>query len=226
MPRCWRSWASALAAALLLAGCGGGEDDRPSATSPLDPAQADTLRYGVIGDSYSNGEGLGPDQAWPVELAERLDAELVVNPAVSGFTADDALANELEAFEAAQPEVATLMIGANDAFGGRDPDSFRRSFRALLGEMSRIVGGAEDVVVVTIPDYTLKPLGAGSDPGAIRSLNAIVRREASRAGAPVADVLPASRRAGEASADGLHPAPAELDSWVDVIEPVAREAWR
>jgi lysophospholipase L1-like esterase len=214
-----RCWASALLAAAVLAGCGGETRDPEAPT-------ADPLRYGVIGDSYSNGEGLGPEQAWPVELAERLGAELVVNPAVSGYTADDAIAAELAAFEQADPEVATLMIGANDAFGGRPLASFRRSFRALLGAMTRIVGDARRIVVVTIPDYTRKPLGEVDDPSVIRRFNALITAEARRAGAPVADVYATSREEHAPSPDGLHPSAGELQAWTDAIEPVARRAWR
>jgi lysophospholipase L1-like esterase len=193
---------------LLLAGCGGG-DDTP-----------ERLRYAVIGDSYSNGEGLTPEQAWPVTLAERLDLDLVLNPAVSGYTSADAIATELEPFRRADADVATLMIGANDAFQGRPLADFRRDLRSLLAGM-----GDARVVVVTIPDFTRKPAGADSDPAAIPRFNAVIRAEAERAGAPVADVYPVSQVATDPSPDGLHPGAGELDAWVEVIAPVARAAW-
>jgi lysophospholipase L1-like esterase len=197
-----------LCGSLLVAGCGGG--DAP-----------ERLRYAVIGDSYSNGEGLTPEQAWPVTLAGRLDVELVLNPAVSGYTTADAIATELQPFLDADPDVATLMLGANDSFQSRPLAEFRRNLRRLLAAMTRTA----KVVVVTVPDYTRKPAGADSDPAAIPRFNAVIRAEADRAGAPVADVYPVSQVATDPSPDGLHPGAGELDAWLEVIEPVARAAW-
>lgn len=209
---------------LAAAGCG----DEETGTPP--PADPGALRYGVIGDSYSNGEGLGPDQAWPVLLAERLELDLVVNPAISGWTSEQALEQELPAFEQARPEVATLLIGANDLAQAEPPPAFRARFRKLLAEMVRIVGAPRRVVAVTVPDFSRKPQGrAFGAPAAlsaaIRRLNAIIRAESAAQGVPVADVFAASRRPTDPSPDGLHPSRRELEAWTDAIEPVARRAW-
>jgi lysophospholipase L1-like esterase len=208
-----RAVALLLVATALLAGCGTTEER--------------TLRYGVIGDSYSNGEGVGPDAAWPVLLADRLDVELVANPAVSGWTTQDALRSELPALEAARPDVATVLIGTNDLVRRVPRATFRQRLRRLYAEVARIVGGPRDVVAVTIPDFSLKP-AADAFPGArveIRAFNAIVREEARRAGIAVAELTAPSRAAGAATPDGLHPGAPELEAWTDAIEPVAREAW-
>ena len=198
---------------VLLAGCGSDEPE--------------PLRYGVIGDSYSNGEGLTPDAAWPVLLADRLDLELVVNAAVSGWTTEDALRAEVPALEAAKPDVATILIGTNDIVQSVPRATFRQRLRRLYAEVVRIVGGAGDVVAVTIPDFTLKP-AAREFPAAgakIGPFNAVVREEARRAGIAVADITAPSQAAGPASPDGLHPAEAELGAWTNAVEPIAREAW-
>lgn len=213
----------ALLALVLVAGCGGGDEAVVGTTT----AERELgLRYGVIGDSLSNGEGVGADQAWPALLAERLDLDLVANPAISGWTTLDALRAEIPALEAAQPEVATVLIGANDLAGNVAPRVFRARLRRIYDQVARIVGDPGDVLAVTIPDFSLKPIGKTfATSQTIAAFNAIVRQEAQRAGIPVADVVPPSRAAGSASADGLHPLEAELDAWTDVIEPVAREAW-
>ena len=218
-----RCWGSALLAAAVLAGCGG--EDREEM-----PPAAEALRYGVIGDSYSNGEGLGPEQAWPVALAERLGAELVVNPAVSGWTAEQAIAEELPQLEAADPDVATVLIGANDLVQGVPAPTFRQRFRRLLAATVRIVGGTDRVVAVTVPDFSVKPYGQRfADPAAvsaaIRERNAIIRAESARQDVAVADVFAVSRRPADPSPDGLHPSAGELRAWTDAIEPVARRAW-
>lgn len=215
-----------LLALVLVAGCGGNGDVRQT-TTPVETADPEPgLRYGVIGDSLSNGEGIGADAAWPVLLAERLNLDLVTNPAISGWTTLDALRAEVPALEAAQPEVATVLIGANDLAADVPPRVFRSRLRRIYAAVARIVGDPGDVVAVTIPDFSIKPIGetfANSE--TIDAYNDVVREEAQRAGIPVADVVPPSRAAGAASADGLHPLEEELAAWTDVIEPVAREAW-
>lgn len=211
-----------------MAGCGGGEER--STETPAATAERSELRYGVIGDSYSNGEGLGLEQAWPALLAERMGLDLVVNPAVSGWTTEQALAEELPQFERARPEVATLLIGTNDLVQRAPPATFRSRFRTLLAAMVRVVGGPERVVAVTTPDFSRKPAGRSfGDPAelsrAIRRVNAIIRAESAKQDVVVADVFAVSRRPTDPSPDGLHPSRKELEAWTDAIEPVARRAW-
>ncbi|MEO6497190.1 MAG: SGNH/GDSL hydrolase family protein [Solirubrobacteraceae bacterium] len=210
---------------MAVAGCGGAGNAKP-ATEPV----STQLRYGVIGDSYSNGEGLGIEQAWPTLLAQRLGLDLVVNPAVSGWTTEQALAEELPAFERARPEVATLLIGTNDLVQRLPAPAFRARYRKLLAAMVRIVGGPERVVSVTTPDFSRKPAGRSfGDPAAlsrgIRLVNAIVRAESAAQDVAIADIFAVSRRPSDPSPDGLHPSLRELEAWTDAIEPVARRAW-
>jgi lysophospholipase L1-like esterase len=193
-------------------------------------SEAGGLRYGVVGDSYSNGEGVGADRAWPVLLADRLGLDLVVNPAVSGWTSAQAIEAELPAFERARPEVATLLIGVNDLAQGVTPATFRTRLRRLLRAMVQIVGGPRRVVVVSVPDFSRKPAGASfGDPAALsrtlRRLNATIRAEAKAQQVAFADVFAVSRRPTDPSPDGLHPSARELEAWTDAIEPVARRAW-
>lgn len=210
---------------LLIAGCGDRGD-----TSDAPAAKDTALRYGVIGDSYSNGEAVGLESAWPALLAERLHVDLVVNPAVSGWTTEQALVEELPQFEDADPEVATLQIGVNDLVQGSPLADIRGRFRALLTKMIAIVGGPDRVVVVTVPDFSVKPAGARfGNPAAIsnalRALNRMERAEADRLHVAVADVFAVSRRPTDPSPDGLHPSARELEAWTDAIELVARRVW-
>lgn len=208
--------------ALALAGCG--------ASDHVPAPRTAQLRYAVIGDSYSNGEAVGRDRAWPVLLAGRLRLDLVVNAAVTGWTTEQALEQELPAFRAAHPDVATLQIGTNDLVQRVPAATFRARFARLLAAMVRTVGGARRVVVVTLPDFSVKPVTApsGDRPAisrALRARNAIVRAESRAQHVAVADVFAVSRRPTDPSPDGLHPSVRELRAWTDAIVPVARRAW-
>lgn len=210
--------------ALALAGCGGSTQERPAADAPTGP------EYGAVGDSYSNGEGVGAEAAWPAQLAERLGLDLVVNAAVSGWTTEQALELELPQLRRAQPDLATLQIGANDLVRGVPPVVFRERFRRLLRGIVAVVGGPRRVLVVTIPDFSAKPAGVAFARGrdltaAIGAFNAIIRTVSGRQRVAVADVFAVSRRPTQPSPDGLHPSAAELRAWTDAIARVARRRW-
>ncbi|PYL27868.1 MAG: hypothetical protein DMF45_10940 [Verrucomicrobia bacterium] len=65
--------------------------------------KTEKIRYAVIGDSYSCGEGAKPSESWPALLtqnlkAQGLDADLVSNPSVTGWTTKDAIDKESPKF--------------------------------------------------------------------------------------------------------------------------------
>ena len=183
------------------------------------------IRYGVIGDSYSNGEGVGIEHSWPAQLAQRLGAEVVVNDAVTGWTSRQAIDHHLPAFVAAEPEVATLQIGVNDWVQDVAADEFRANLCHLLDAMLAVVGAPQRLIAVTIPDFSMTPDGAtyahGRDITAgLAAFNTIVEAECAARGVSVVDVFALSDDTAE---DGLHPSAQQLALWTDRIEPVARE---
>ena len=221
-------------AAGSLAACG---DARHAAGRPA-PAAPRALRYAVVGDSYSNGEGVGIERSWPAQLAARLRRAgvpfaVVANPATSGWTSAQARALELPVFAAARPQVATLQIGVNDWVQGVPASTFRSNLRALLDGMLRTLHAPRRLLVVTIPDFSVTPSGAaytgGRDATAgIAAFNAVIRAECRARGVAVADVFAVSRamgRPGLTAPDGLHPSARELARWTDRIAPIARRLW-
>src|SRR2546430_14499616 len=92
------------------------------------------VRYAVIGDSYSCGEGAKPSESWPALLAQHLksqgvDLALVSNPSVTGWTTKDAIDKELPKFVRSNPNFASLLIGVNDWVQGVDEETFRTRVR-------------------------------------------------------------------------------------------------
>jgi lysophospholipase L1-like esterase len=196
------------------------------------------LSYLALGDSYTIGEGVAGDGRWPVQLARALRSEGIplADPriiATTGWTTDELSA----AIDAAGPpgtfDFASLLIGVNNQYRGRDVDEYRDQFSALL---ERTIGFACDrsdrVLVLSIPDWGVTPFAVQS--GHDRSLiaaeldafNATARTVCRDAGVAFVDITPLSRERGHApdmlADDGLHPSAAMYTLWTRQALPVAR----
>ncbi len=198
------------------------------------------LRYLALGDSYTIGEGVAPEQRWPLQLAQQLrddgvalDDPLIV--ATTGWTTDE-LSAGMDAATLVPPyDLVSLSIGVNNQYRGRDPENYRREFAALLQRAIALAGLRPDrVVVVSIPDWGVTRFGreSGRDTAAIAreldAFNAINREEAQRLHVAWADVSAISRDAGADAAqladDGLHPSGRQYAGWLVPILPLARAA--
>lgn len=199
----------------------------------------------ALGDSYTAGTSIDPSGRWASRLPDRLaergielsEPEIV---AESGWTTLalstelDRRAGYVETGDDPEPladeyDLVTLCIGANDSFNQRLPDSFRPDFIALLDRAIRFAGGrADHVVVMTIPDYTVTPLGQRQlddrHADRLEAYNEIITAQADRQGARLVDLVPPSRRVPENSdlvtGDDLHPSPEQYGLWLDRIVPV------
>jgi lysophospholipase L1-like esterase len=199
-----------------------------------DPGKS--IRYAVVGDSYSIGEGATEEESWPALLTRNLAengrrVELVSNPSRTGWTTLDAIERELPLFRAARPDFATLMIGVNDWVQAVEPAVFRERLTHLMDEMLAILPNERRLLVVNIPDFSVTPGGAayarGRDISAgLTSFNRIIAEEAERRGLPLVDIFPASQEMRDhpesIAADGLHPSAEVYARWEQLIFPAAR----
>ncbi len=195
------------------------------------------IRYAVVGDSYSIGEGASEQESWPSLLARHLTKsgrpmELVSNPSRTGWTTAEAIEQELPLYRAARPDFATLMIGVNDWVQGVEPAVFRQRLAHLMDEMQATLPNDKRLLVVNIPDFSVTPDGptyaCGRDISAgLTNFNQIIAEEARRRGLPLVDLFPASQEMrGQPeliAADGLHPSAKTYARWENLIFPVALE---
>src|SRR6266404_1685221 len=195
------------------------------------------IRYAVIGDSYSCGEGAKPSEAWPALLTahlkqQGLDVDLVSNPSVTGWTTKDAIDKELPKFVNSNPTFATLLIGVNDWVQNVNDESFRTRLSYLLDSMLAVLPNKKRLLVVTIPDFGVTPTGHKYTRGrniheGIMQFNKIVTEEAHKRGLQVVDIFPISKKMGEdkslVAKDGLHPSAKAYAEWEKIIFPVALE---
>lgn len=198
------------------------------------------MQFLALGDSYTIGESVAPEERWPVQLGALLRAEglNVGDPtliATTGWTTDELSA----AIDRANPQGAfdlvSLLIGVNNQYRGRGQDEYREQFAALLQRAIGFAGGnPARVLVLSIPDWGVTPFAARleRDPAAVAAdidaFNAINHAETERPGAHYVDVTPFSREAAHDPSlladDGLHPSGRMYAEWARLALPAARAA--
>jgi lysophospholipase L1-like esterase len=203
----------------------------------------------ALGDSYTIGTGVDADERWVSKLVDRLrrDGESVADPVViaeNSWTTDDldeAIDEVLLGTRSAEKDrrdtdgpfdLVTLLIGANNCFQSEPAATFGPKFRAMLDRALGFAPDPDSVVVITVPDYTLTPVGRANDPNEhaerLERYNEIVREAARAEGTRLVDVVPPSKRVAEDGSlvadDDLHPAPAQHDLWLARIRPVVAAA--
>jgi len=195
------------------------------------------IRYAVVGDSYSCGEGAKPTESWPSLLTQELkthglNIELVSNPSVTGWTTKDAIDKELPKFVNSNPNFATLLIGVNDWVQQVDEETFRTRLSYLLDSMLAVLPNKKQLLVVTIPDFGVTPTGPKYAKGrniheGIAQFNKIVTEEARKRGLSVVDIVPLSKKMGQKKSlvakDGLHPSAKAYAEWEKLIFSAALE---
>ena len=189
-----------------------------------------------LGDSYTIGECVGPDQSWPIQLKRRLSlsGEGLVEPTIiaqTGWTTQDLLhvlsQNELDS----RFDLVSLLIGVNNQYQGLPLEDYRVDFRLLMQKSIHYAGGnPARVVVLSIPDWGETPFSSVKDPGDIRRMidgfNKINKEETQEIGAHWIDITSTSRRIGSEPSmianDQLHPSAKQYTVWVDLIIPTVQ----
>lgn len=193
------------------------------------------ISYVPIGDSYTIGNGLRTEDRWPNVMTKRLNdagipIKLLANPAVSGYTVEDALTQELPVIERLKPDFVTVFIGANDNFRGTPVATYEKELKNLLDQIQSKLENPKNIVVITIPDYSKSPASAEYNTAgvseSIQSYNDIIKKEAEQRGLKVADIFPISQTMttdADFISDGLHPSAQGTAKWEKVIFPVVLE---
>jgi len=126
---------------IFIAGCG--DESMP-------PSEQKSPEYeGVIvavGDSLTEGLGVGEEFAYPALLEKKLQSEgyhyRVINAGVSGETSSGTLAR-INWILKLKPDIVILVIGANDGFRGIDPELIKTNLLTMVRTLKE-----ENVTVV------------------------------------------------------------------------------
>lgn len=188
----------------------------------------------ALGDSYTIGEAVAPDQRWVEQWADLMQAEghTVARPvrviAQTGWTTDELALAILAAEPLGAWDLVTLLIGVNNQYRGRDVEIFVREFNTLLDTaMAAVAGRPERIQVLSIPDWGQTPFGAacGRDialvSAEIDAYNRAIAQRCTARGIALLDVTTLTR---EHSAnpdmhaeDGLHPSAAMYRLWAEAL---------
>ncbi|MFP5218255.1 MAG: SGNH/GDSL hydrolase family protein [Actinomycetes bacterium] len=176
-----------------------------------------TLRVVSLGDSTSCGEGVGLsvplDATWPSLLAAALPGATLLPLAVAGSKVNDVRTVQLPAAVAAEPHLATLLVGLNDvARGGFRPEAFEHHLRHVVRALRRT--GATVLLGRLHDPCRHLPLPRGLRLQAaerVAAVNTAVDRAAAEPGARGVvhvldlDAVPELRRREAWAVDRLHP---------------------
>lgn len=194
--------------------------------------QPNTISYIPIGDSYTIGLGVAEDERWPNILTRHLNERgmpviIADNPSVSGYTVRDAIDYESPIVEKTKPDFVTVFIGANDNFAQRPVWEYESELAELLDKLQLILDRPNNIVLVTIPDYSKTPSVNEEDniklSNYIEEYNRVIKKLAIKKGLKVADIFSISQTMTNREDyidDGLHPSRLGYEKWESVIFPV------
>ncbi len=197
-------------------------------------AESTALNYLALGDSYTIGEEVPPEQSFPYQLIQQLNKgkHHVNDPtiiATTGWTTDE-LIEAISKSEVAHQkfDFVTLLIGVNDQYRGLSQDNYKIKFKQVLKTAIKFAGGNKThVFVLSIPDWGVTPFAAGQDSTIsphIDQFNAINKQISTAAGVNYLDITGISRQAKNdpdlIASDGLHPSGKMYSEWVKLLEPM------
>ncbi len=199
-------------------------------TDPFPRSGPSSLSWLALGDSYTIGQGVDPQERFAVQTVGLLKQKgIAVNKltlvAASGWTSSDLL-KSISLSGKMHYDVVTLMIGVNDQFLSIDTSVYKKNFTALLEyALDVTMGNSTEVFVLSIPDYSVTFVERRSDTARIRKeidmFNSINHRLSREFNCSYVDITPLSREARSnpslISSDGLHPSALAYQGWARLL---------
>lgn len=196
----------------------------------------DTLTYLALGDSYTIGHSVSPEERFPMQLANLLNKDSfhvshVRIVAKTGWTTDELEAGIASANIADSTySLVSLLIGVNNQYRGRPVATYKPEFEALLQQAIAFAGGdRKRVFVVSIPDYAFTPFGKGNTniSQGIDEYNAANKEIADAYEIRYFNITPISREGLDdpllVASDGLHPSGKQYYLWAQLMLPGVKE---
>lgn len=223
-------------AVILLLGC---NKKQPAAGGVILPPTVLKKSYLALGDSYTIGQGVTAADRFPAQTAGWLlqkgfSIDTLTYIATTGWTTNN-LQAAINTQNPAPHDVVSLLIGVNDQYQTRDTTGYRQRFTVLLQKSIGLARGKKsNVVVLSIPDYSVTPFAASSDTARIRQeidwFNDINKSVTLAYNIAYLDITPSTREARTNPAliatDRLHPSGLEYKKWAERLGPLFESALR
>jgi lysophospholipase L1-like esterase len=191
----------------------------------------------ALGDSYTIGQGVNPNDRFPTQTAtlllqQGIQVQTPAYIATTGWTTNN-LQSNINSSNPNKHTVVSLLIGVNDQYQFRDTTGYRQRFTQLLAKAIELANGKQqNVFVLSIPDYSVTPFAASFDTAQIRKeidwFNNINRAVTQQYNCPYLDITPSTREGRTnrslIAADGLHPSALEYKRWADRLVPLLVQA--
>lgn len=190
--------------------------------------------YLALGDSYTIGEAVAPQDNFPNQVAAMLQSDTAIFDnriiARTGWTTDE-LESGIEAAQQEEPlrssyDFVSLLIGVNNQYRGRSLENYKKEFEALLKKAIGFAGNkSERVVVLSIPDWGVTPFAENRDRAQISAeidaYNSAGKEITIRYHIHYIDITTWTREAvadlSLLTTDGLHPSAKEYKRWAEKV---------
>ena len=200
--------------------------------------------YLALGDSYTIGEMLPPQDNFPNQVCSLMNNDSVdfQSPRIiakTGWTTDELEAGIVAANNTnplrSTYDFVSLLIGVNNQYRGRSVDNYKIEFEALLKKAISYAGNkVERVVVLSIPDWGVTPFANGRDKAQIAreidAYNSTNKQIADQYNIHYIDITPWTREAANdnslLASDGLHPSAREYKRWAERIAVLFKQLLR
>ncbi|MCW3115961.1 MAG: lysophospholipase [Chitinophagaceae bacterium] len=218
----------------------------PPVSPHIDTATHDgktSFSYLALGDSYTIGQSVSETENYPNQVIALLkkdgwEGQLKII-ATSGWTTDH-LKWALSVAESngsllEEYNIVTLLIGVNDQYQGRPSAAYKPKFEELLKTSIRLAGNkVNHVIVISIPDWSVTPFGAGKEPDEVAkeidAYNSINKQLSQQYGVNYIDVTPGTREAATDASllavDGLHYSGKEYALWAKKLAEIIKVVLR
>lgn len=202
--------------------------------------QEQLFNYLALGDSYTIGESVQPEDRWSYQLARLLRSKSVniSDPDIiarTGWTTSELSEAVKNARNTKRYSLVTLLIGVNNQYRGEDIEKFKKEFHNLLATAISFANGNKDhVMVLSIPDWGVTPFASNRDQkkiaAEIDAFNEVIVKECKGSGVLFVDITALSRTAkgnpAMVASDGLHFSGKMYTAWAELLLPEVRKILR
>ncbi|GEP51545.1 lysophospholipase [Flavobacterium noncentrifugens] len=217
----------------------------PETTVPPNETPADTLnpvnpsvtyKYLALGDSYTIGQNVCETCRFPAQLKSKLqsgisgaaiDLKII---AVTGWTTTNLKSAIASQNPSNDQDLVTLLIGVNNQYQNKPFSLYEQEFPELVTKSIALAkGDANNVIVVSIPDYAYTPYGNGNAAISmqIEQYNNFAKNYCIENHIAFVNITDITREGLDqpslVASDGLHPSESAYARFVERLFPVAKQ---